>query len=72
MITELSSYILVREARIELFKYEKACVAKSKRKREFSSLGLFVSFWTDAKKKAPLWDFSNKLDSLRNGEIITL
>ncbi|MFT6321573.1 MAG: hypothetical protein ACJAT4_002503 [Granulosicoccus sp.] len=40
MITELSSYTVVREARIELFE-----------RSEFSSLGFFVSFWAYAKKK---------------------
>ncbi|MFT6319362.1 MAG: hypothetical protein ACJAT4_000279 [Granulosicoccus sp.] len=51
MITELSSHTIGREARIELFEHEKACVAKRKRKYEFSSLGFFVSFWAYAKKK---------------------
>jgi hypothetical protein len=51
MIIELSLYTLVREARIKLFEHEKACVAKRKRKYEFSSLGFFVSFWAYAKKK---------------------
>jgi hypothetical protein len=51
MITKLSSHTLVQEARIELFKHELACLAKRKRKHEFSSLGFFVSFWADAKKQ---------------------
>jgi hypothetical protein len=55
----------VREARIELFEHEVACAAKRKRKHDFSSLGFFISFLgLCQKEKAPLWDLSNKIDSL--------
>ena len=51
MYRKLSSQIIGRGARIELFEHEMACEAERRRKHEFSSLGFFVSFWAYAKKK---------------------
>jgi hypothetical protein len=65
MITELSSYTVVREARIELFEHEVACEAKEEKEIRVFKPRVFCFFLgLCQKEKAPLWDFSSKIDSL--------